>query len=96
VLFCDEGRFDDAQTHIEHAKSHTANDAYCLGLAMEEQAVIWYEQDRLEEARSEALRAADIYEKLGAANDLEICRELLWDIEEELNTPVGSGLSGFL
>jgi hypothetical protein len=35
---------------------------------MELQAQIWYKQDRLEEARSEALRAIDIYQKLGAAN----------------------------
>jgi hypothetical protein len=38
---------------------------------MELQAWVWYNQHRLEEARSEALRAADIYEKLGAAKDVE-------------------------
>jgi len=94
-LFLDGGRFDDAQAHIEHAKSHTGNDAYRLGRATEEQARIWYKQDRLEEARSEALQVADLYEKLGAAKDLERCRELLQDIEMELNTPVASGQSSF-
>jgi len=93
VLFLDEGRFDDAQTHIEHEKSHTANNAYHLGLTMEGQAWIWYDQHRLEEAKSEALRTADLFEKLGAAEDLERCREFLQHIETELNTPVASGQS---
>ena len=34
-----------------------------------------------EEARSEALRTLDIFEKLGAAGDAEDVRELLGDIE---------------
>jgi len=89
-----EGRFDEAHTHIEHAKSHTVNDAYYLGYAMELQGWVWYEQHRLEEARSEALRAADVYEKLRAAGDLERCRKLLRGIDEGLNTPVVSGQSG--
>ena len=94
-VFRIEGRFDDAQTHIGHAKSHAANSTYYLGRATEDQAWIWYNQDRLEEARSEVLRAVDIYEKLGAAKDLEDCRELLWDIEKGLNTVVASGRSSF-
>ena len=51
---------------------------------MELQARIWYEEGRLEEAESEALRAADVFEKLGATEELEICRELLGDIEREM------------
>jgi len=92
-LFRNEGRLDDAQTHVEHAKSHTVDSAYNLGYATEEQAWVWYEQDRLEEAKSETLRAADIYGKLGAAKDVERCRKFLRDIEEELNAPVASGQS---
>ena len=38
---------------------------------------------RLEEARSEVLAAAKIFEELGAVDDLESCRRLLQDIEEE-------------
>jgi tetratricopeptide (TPR) repeat protein len=34
-VFFDEGRFDDAHTHIEHAKSHAVNDTRLLGHAME-------------------------------------------------------------
>ena len=92
-LFCGEGRFDDAHAYIEHAKSHTSGSTYFLGRAMEQQAWVWYTQHKLEEARSEALRAADVYEKLGAAGDVERCRNHLRRIEKELNTPVASGQS---
>jgi len=93
LLFQQEGRFDDAQIHIEHAKSHTVNSARNLGYATEEQALIWYKQHRLEEARSEALRAADVYEKLGATMYLARCRELLQDIQKKLDTAAASGQS---
>jgi tetratricopeptide (TPR) repeat protein len=83
VLFRDEGRFDNANDHIESAKSHTIDNAYNLGLAMEGQARVWYRQHRLEEARSEALQAADVYEKLGDANRVEECRKLLKKIKRE-------------
>jgi len=81
-LFRSQGRLDDAQAHAEHAKSHAVNSAYHLGHATWEQACIWYEQRRLGDARSEALRAADIFEKLGVLKDLEDCRGLLQQIEE--------------
>ena len=90
-VFSDLGRFDDAHAHIERAKEHAVNDAYNLARAMKVQANLWYIQGRLEEARSEALRAADVFEKLGAARDLEGCRKLLRWIEEEMNGPVASG-----
>jgi len=61
---------------------------------MELRAEILYEQHRFEEARSEALCAADIYDELGAAKDVGECRELLRKIEKELDTPVAS--SAFL
>jgi hypothetical protein len=35
------------------------------------QADLWYKQDRLEEARSEALRAVEEFEKLGATKRCE-------------------------
>ena len=84
-LFPDEGRFDDAYVHIERAKSHAANNPYYLGRAMELQANFLYRQDRFEEARSEVLRAADVYEKVGAAKDVEDCKELLQWIEEAMD-----------
>jgi len=82
-LFLGEDRFNDAHAHVEQAKSHAVNDTYKLGRAMELQARVWYKQRRLEEARSEASHAADVYEKLGAAQDLKSCRVLLQRIEEE-------------
>jgi len=92
-LFCKEARFDDAQAHVELAKSHAVDVKYRLGCAMEEQAWLWYKQHKLEEARTEVLRAADIFDKLGAAKGAERCREYLRVIEMELNT--ASGQSGF-
>jgi hypothetical protein len=90
-LFLGEGRFDDAQAHIEHAKSHTVDSAYNLGRAAELQATVWYQQHRLEEAKSETLRAADMFKKLGAVGGVENCRKLLQDIETGLSAAVTSG-----
>jgi tetratricopeptide (TPR) repeat protein len=90
-LFWNEDRSDDAHAHIERAEPHTVNNALNLGRAMELQARVWYDQHRLEEAKPAALRGAQVYEKLGAANDVNDCRELLRDIEKELNTPVRFG-----
>ena len=94
-LFYTEERFDDAQNHIECARSHTANSVLNLGHAMEVRAWIWFQQDRFEEARSEALRAVDVYEKLGAAKDIEDSRPLLQYIQEKLDIAVASGQSDF-
>ena len=73
-LFRNGGRFDDAHNHIEHAKSHTAGNTYYLGCAMELQARVWYNQHRLEEAKSDALRATDVYEKIGVMRILDRVR----------------------
>jgi tetratricopeptide (TPR) repeat protein len=85
-LFHDQGRFDDAHTHIERAKSHVVDSVYLPGRAMALQARLWYEEHRLEEAKSEAFRAAGVFEKLGATDGMEDCRELLQEIENELAT----------
>jgi len=45
----------------------------------------------MEEAKSEALRAADVFERLGAAKTLERCRGLLRKIEEGMEETVTSG-----
>ena len=81
VLFSGEGRFDDAHAHIEQAKSHTVNNTYFLARASWLQAFIWYQQNMFEEAKSEALRALNIFEKLGATNDAGDTRELLGEID---------------
>jgi len=84
-LFLTACRFDDAQGYIEHAKAYTSNSTYSLGCVMELQAELWYRKDKLVEAMSEALRAADVFENLGAAEDLRTCRRLLQWIEEEID-----------
>ena len=90
-LFLGENRFDDAHVHLELAKSHAINDQYGLDCAMEQQAWIWYKERRLEEAKSEASRAASVFEEMGAARDAERCREILRTIEQEMENPVPSG-----
>ena len=87
-LFTEGGRFDDAQTHIERAKLHAVNSTYNLGFVMVQQAELWYEQDRLEEARSEVLRAVEFFEGFGAAGMLGVCSDLLQDIERRTTKPV--------
>ena len=83
-LFFEEGRFDDAQAHIGHAKSHAVNDAYNLARASWLQAGSWVKQRRFEEARPEASRALDVFEKSGATEDAELTRQLLEWIDYEI------------
>ena len=90
--FSEQGEFEDAQARLEQAKSHAGNDAYLSAQAMDEQARLWGLQGRFEDAKSEALRALDVFEKLGAANDAETTRELLRGIEANaLNDSDGDG-----
>ncbi|KAF9783129.1 hypothetical protein BJ322DRAFT_137268 [Thelephora terrestris] len=84
VLFRSEGESGNANTHIQQAKSHTVDGAYNLGLAVELQARLWLEQRRLQEARSGAMAALEISERLGAAKDAGDCRELLQEIEQAI------------
>ena len=92
-LFCGENRFDEAHARVGLAKSHAINDSYQLGHAMTLQASVWYKERRLEEAKSEVLRAVGVFEKLGATRGLEKCSNLLRCIEKEMKMPVTSGKS---
>jgi tetratricopeptide (TPR) repeat protein len=83
-LFCDEGGFDDANAHIEEAKSYAINNAYYTGNVMGIQAQAWYRQGRLDDARSEALCALGVYERLGAVEDVRGCRGILQLIEQAM------------
>ena len=83
-LFRNAGEFDDANTHIKQAKSVAAHEAYKLGHGIKLQADIWYRQGRFEEAKSEALHALEVYQKLGAATDVGDCRDLLQKIERTM------------
>jgi len=84
-LFSELGKFNDAHTHIRHAKSHVINDSYNLGCAMKLQSRLCYAQCRFNEAKSEALHAADMFEKLGAMKELWFCRVVVLDIEGVIN-----------
>ena len=81
-LFLDNDGFESAHDHIDQAKSHAADDALMLAQAMEAKAVIWFRQHKFEDAVSEALRALNIYEKLGASRDIVDCKGLLQNIEQ--------------
>jgi len=76
-LFSEKGRFDDAHARIQRAMSHAVDNPYLLARASRLQAKCWYKQHRPKEAKSEALRALDVFEKLGAASDAEKVREFL-------------------
>ena len=91
-LFFDKGRFEDAHVHVERAKPHVVNDPYLLGRAAELQAGFWYKERRVEAAKSEALSAVDLYEKLGATKYLQRSKVLLQWIEVgEMSNPATSG-----
>ena len=80
-LFRKEGNLDDAQVHVERAKSNAMNDAYKLGRAMQMQARVWYWQGRLEDAKSEASHALEIFERFGATGGAGTCRDILQKVE---------------
>jgi len=95
-LLLAEGRLKNGHTHVEQAKLHAVDIAYYLGCAMHLQASFWCNQHRFEEAKSEVLRAVEVFEKLGAVQDLEGCGELLQRIEERMNNPVALFFNGEL
>lgn len=76
-------QLDLHKSHREHAKSHAVRDPYLSAYLMDQQAWVRNEQHRFEEARSEALRALDVFEKLGAASNAELTREILRRIDAE-------------
>ena len=82
-VFCDQGKFEDAQAHLKRAKSHAINDAYLSARAMDQQALLWSRQRRFGDAKSEALRAIDAFEKLGAMTDVEGTTLFLHQIEAQ-------------
>ena len=89
-LFFKRNEFEEAHAHIEQAKSHVINDPYQLGHAVERQATFWYKQHKFEEARCEALCAANLYRNIGATNDVERCQAILQRIEVAVNGQTAS------
>ena len=86
-LFDNQGELEDANSHIERAKSYAVDRAfqYELGRATRIQANVWYQQHRLEDAKSEALHSLEIFEKLGAAEGARYSRELLQKVERAMD-----------
>jgi len=80
-LFSREGRFDDAHTHVEQAKSHAVHNTYLLARASLLQARFWYRQCMFEEAKYEASRVLSVFEKLGVTSGVERARKLLGQID---------------
>ena len=85
-LFVGEDELEDANTHIELAKSHAVDGAmaYELARAMEMQAGVWYRQLRLDDAKSESLRSLEIYEKLGAEEGVKNSKYILREVEQAM------------
>ena len=81
-LYLDEEKSNEAQGHIEHAKSCAGNNANLLGCIVFTNACFLGAQDRFEEAKSEALRALATFEKIGATDLAESTRRFLEVIEE--------------
>ena len=81
----EEGVFADARACLERAKSHAVNNPYLLAHTMYQRARLWNRQDRFEDAKSEALRALDAFEELGAVDDAQDTRRFLHKIETLLH-----------
>ena len=77
MLFVGGGRFDEASVHADRAKSYAVDNPYNLGQAMMLQATAWCGQYKPKEARSEVLRAAEIFQKLGVSDCIKGCENLL-------------------
>ena len=80
-MFLDEGDIDNARAHIARAESHAADNTYSLGCTVRLQARVWLKQGKRKEARAEGLRALEIFQELGAAEEVEGCEGLLRKIE---------------
>jgi tetratricopeptide (TPR) repeat protein len=94
-LFSREHRSYEAHTHLEHAKAQAADDPYLLARALWLQAWIMNDMCTFEEAKSEALRALDTFEELGATNDVEMARNLLTHIDSNARrTDLGLAAAG--
>lgn len=83
-------KYDDAHLHLKRATTQAIGDPHRLGRATELDARFWYSQHEFEKAKSEALRAANLYENIGATKDVEDCRAILSKIEAAIDKPAVS------
>jgi len=96
MLFVMEDRPDSAGVHAERAKLYAVNSPYQLGVAMAFQAMVWSKQHKLEEARSQLLRATEIFEKLGSAWGVGFCGRSLERIKKREERLASGQLGEFL
>jgi len=90
LLFRDEGKFDDAITHVEYAMRHMPDDdGYHLGCVMRLRATVSFKRGKLGDAMSEARSAVSGFGKVRATKDLEHSRPLLQQVEEKMDNTVG-------
>ena len=90
-LFGNEGGFDDAHDYIQQARLYVESDSYHVGRAAIEQARIHYQRRELENTKSELLCALEIFERVGALQDVELCKALLREIEQQIAGQATSG-----
>ena len=76
-LFCQIGRIDDANSHLERSRRHTASSPLYSAELIELQGLICFSQGKLEEAEVHISRAIDTFEELGATAYAEDCRGLI-------------------
>ena len=87
---------DDADVHINQAESHADYDSYDLGRAIELHAWILFRQRSLGHAKHEASRALEVYEELGATQDVKDCKNILLQVEQEIKSWEDSDSDGEL
>ena len=80
-LFFDEDESNGVHVHLEQARSHAVDDQYLLGRVTLLQAQILYQKGNLEDAKPDILLALEIFEKIGALKELEVCRTAIQNIE---------------
>ena len=78
-----QGRFGDAQTHVEYTKLFAVNDTYLLARASLLQTWLWCMQGMFGEAKPEALAALDVFEKLGSVKEAATARLFLRLVDEQ-------------
>ena len=85
-VFYNEGELDEANAHIEQDKSYVIDEPHTLGWTMHQQARVWRQQGRIEDAKTEILHALEIFEELGIAGEVGRSRALLEAIERDWET----------
>ena len=66
----------DARELLAIVTFHIANNAHSLAYGIELQAYVLYYQGRIDEGKSQYLRAAECFVKIGATGDAKRCRDV--------------------